>query len=395
VRGREVGWPWVAVAFVVVVLGVAFGGLLASVATLAVLPARAETRALAREVAAREGVQLPFVLRLPTVGVRFANAAAVPWARTIVVADRMEQLLDRDALRAVLAHEAGHMSEGPQVAAARVGSVGILLFVVAVGPVVALTLPGAAGWAVLAAGALAGVLLLLTARRLARRMEKRADARAAETVGAAPLARALRALHANGQMPMVTGRRRVHPDLYDRLVALGEDVGPRPPPPPRGGTLLGVAIAITLVAAPVIVHAVTDVSADEVRNVRGSRAAWRLFVDPWDGEALLAAAWHARADGALDRAFELASFAERAGADAWSRHVLLSELHAATGECDAARAAFEASLAAQADRLFHQGLDGAHLELGAYALPPSLVRECDLTVGDAFGGDAHFRMPLE
>ena len=64
------------------------------------------------------------------------------------------------------------------------------------------------------------------------------------------------------------------------------------------------------------------------------------------------------------------------------------------GACEAARAAFEASLEAQATKMFDAPL-AQPLELGAYALPPTLVRECDLTVGDAFGGDATVRMRIE
>ena len=43
----------------------------------------------------------------------------IPWARTMVVTDRIVSILTPDELRAVLAHEAGHLSEGWSVIAAR------------------------------------------------------------------------------------------------------------------------------------------------------------------------------------------------------------------------------------------------------------------------------------
>jgi Zn-dependent protease with chaperone function len=246
---RAVHWGWVAPALLVSAFGAAYGGLLASVLLRALRPAGAAASAIAREVAAREGTSLRFVLRLPTRGARFANAAAIPWARAMVVSDRLVELLTPDELRAVLAHEAGHLSEPPRVVAARLGSAAFLLFALTTGPRIAEALgvhPLVAGGAAVALGL--GVLGAL--RRVARGMEERADAHASVIVGAAPLAEALRKLHADGQMPLVTGSRRVHPDLYDRLTALGVDPGPRPAPPPRNhGLVVGLALGGAILLA--------------------------------------------------------------------------------------------------------------------------------------------------
>jgi Zn-dependent protease with chaperone function len=240
------GWM-VLLSLALSVIGVAYGGLAASVLFRALVPAGAAVRAIAEDVAAREKTSLRLVLRLPTQGARFANAAAIPWARTMVVTDRIVELLTEDELRAVLAHEAGHLSEPPRVVAARLGSGALLLFSLTTATRVAEALGVPVALAA-ATGIMAAIVLLLGVRRLARGMEERADARAKETVGPAPLAEALRKLHADGQMPMVTGARRVHPDLYDRLTALGVDPGPRPAPPPRrrglvvGGALAGMIV---------------------------------------------------------------------------------------------------------------------------------------------------------
>jgi heat shock protein HtpX len=259
--GGAVHWIWVAPALLVSALGAAYGGLLTSVLLRALRPAGAALRAIAQEVAAREGTSLRFVLRLPTRGARFANAAAIPWARAMVISDRLVELLTPDELRAVLAHEAGHLSEPPRVVAARLGSATFLLFALTTGPRIAEAL----GVHPLVAGGVAVVLavgVLVVLRRVARGMEERADARASVTVGAAPLAEALRKLHADGQMPMVTGSRRVHPDLYDRLTALGQDPGPRPAPPPQNhGLVVGLALggAILLAGLELVALAAGDI----------------------------------------------------------------------------------------------------------------------------------------
>ncbi len=266
----EVRWGWAAAALVVSALGVAYGGIVTSVLVGALRPAGAAVRAIAEDAAGREQVALRFVLRLPTRGARFANAAAIPWARAMVVTDRIVELLTPDELRAVLAHEAGHLSEPLRVVAARLGSATLLLFMLTTGTRIAdaegVHPVAAAGVALaLALGILAGV------RRLARGMEERADARAGVTVGPALLAEALRKLHVDGQMPMVTGARRVHPDLYNRLTALGVDPGPRPGPPNRRRGLvvgLGLAGAVMFLGLQLL----TVVAAVE----EGGRWRWRL-----------------------------------------------------------------------------------------------------------------------
>jgi Zn-dependent protease with chaperone function len=245
--GASIRWPFAALSLLLCAFGVAYGGLLALLATRAIRPATPEVRALARDVAAREQTSLALVLRLPTPGVRFANAAAIPWARAMIVTDSITELLSADELRAVLAHEAGHLSEPPIVLLARLGGASLLVFTLTTGTRLAEARGLDPTFAGIGGLALAAVFFLLV-RKLARRMEERADARALATVGGAPLAAALTKLHAYAQMPMVTGARRVHPDLFDRLAALGVETGPRPQPPPRrSGVLVGLVLAAILI----------------------------------------------------------------------------------------------------------------------------------------------------
>jgi hypothetical protein len=159
----------------------------------------------------------------------------------------------------------------------------------------------------------------------------------------------------------------------------------------RGWVLGGVAGAC-LVAAPIALLRVTDVRADEIHRVSLAGATWRLRFDPWDGEALVALGWHLRRAGDLEAAGDACELAARAGADAQARLVLVAELRAAAEDCEGARVAFQQSLEAQAERVFSRA--DAHLELGRYDLPPTLVTECELTVGDAVGGDADAPVPV-
>lgn len=368
-----VAWGWVAAAGALCVGGVAFGGLALATATGAVRPAGDRVRRLAREAAAREGARLGAVLRLPTAGARLVNAAALPWARAVVVTDDAAELLDDDELGAVLAHEAGHLSEPPLVLLARLAVPSALLFGALVGP----RLLGDGSDPLLAGGAFVATAIaaLVATRRLSRRMEERADRRASEAVGGAALARALRRIHAHAQIPTVRGGRRTHPDLHDRLVSLGEDPGPRPPPPPDGGRLFGLAIASCLVGLPLALHTVTDVPPESVTTLRPDRARWRLRLDPWDAEAMLALSWASRREQRLSRAEERAALAARMGPDPIAYHELWTELHAARRDCAGARAAFDRALRERAARSLRQE---APLELGGYHLPPTFIRECEI-----------------
>jgi Zn-dependent protease with chaperone function len=366
----------VLLSFVGTALGVAFGGPLLSVITTALRPATPEVRAIAARVAKREGVRLLAVLRLPTHGARFANAAALPWARTMVVTDYIVELLSEAELEAVLAHEAGHLSEGPWVVLGRLGTVIVLLFTLSTGVRLAeIVSPGLAP-AMLGIGVLIAVPILFAVRNLARRMEERADAHARENVSAEALGSALLKLHVDARMPLVTGRKRVHPDLYDRLVACGREMGPRPEPPPRWtGLLSGLLVSVALVALPILAEVLTPIAEADVPAATIDAARRRLRVDPWDANAMLATAWASRRDEDLERAEARAAEAMRLGASRADLMELEAELLAARHRCDEARARFEAALEQRARERFEAGM-WEPLELGGYTLPPTLVRAC-------------------
>ncbi|AKF07014.1 M48 family metallopeptidase [Sandaracinus amylolyticus] len=377
VDGDAVRWEVVALAFVVVALGAMFGGLALSVATRAMVPASDSVRAIALAAAEAEGVRLAGVLRMPTT--RLANAAAIPWARTMIVTDRIVALLTPSELRAVLAHEAGHLSEGPWVASARLGTAITLIFVLTTGVRIGSALHPDGALIAIALGIVIAVPGILLVRRLARRMEERADARARSTSGSAALADALTKIHEDARAPMTTGARRVHPDLYDRLVACGRDPGPRPAPPrTRVGTIVGLAIGAGLVTTFLLVEHVTAIAIDDA-PLAGD--AWtRLRIDPWDSTAMLASAWETRRDEDLDRAARELDLAAWMGAPRANVLELEAELAAARGDCASARARFDEALRERSRVAYDD--PWRPLELGGWHLPPTLVTECGYGADD-------------
>jgi hypothetical protein len=146
----------------------------------------------------------------------------------------------------------------------------------------------------------------------------------------------------------------------------------------RGG-LLAPAIAIAIAAPIPLARGAADLEPTAIQDASEARALAALDVAPSDAEAMLALAWHARRAGDLELASLRASAAERMGADAEALHVARAEIAAAAGDCDTARAELDASFEAQAARQL--GSD-AELVLGSYSLPPTLVRECELSVGE-------------
>jgi Zn-dependent protease with chaperone function len=374
-RGDAVSLPWALIALCVTALSVAYGGLLLGLLTGTLRPAPAALRLLARDVAAREGVRLALVLRLPTGDTRFANAAALPWARTMIVTDRLAARLPPDELRAVLAHEAGHLSESAWVGAARLGSATLFVFALTVGVRLADAL-GAWGVVVIVSAVLLGLIAFVRVRKLARKMEERADAHACANVGAAEFARALRAIHDDAEAPLVTSSKRVHPDLWDRLSACGDDPGPRPPPPSKGaGVVTALLVLALLIGAGTAVELATSFDADDAVSASADRALWRLRLAPWDAEAMLASGWSARRDGDLDTAWRALRWAEALGVAIAPAGELRAELAAEAGDCATARDAFDYALRARARQALDDGR--APLELGGYRLPPTFVRRCE------------------
>lgn len=376
-------------ALALTVLGVAFAGLVLMVITGGIRRGDVALRKRVAAAADREGLRGVSAFVLPTGTVPFVNAFALPWARAVVVTSAATDQLTDDELEGVLAHEMAHLTEGAAVALTRLGAGGLLVFALIPGLAMAFALGPRGGPLLLGSALVLAALLWRYARKVARRMEVRADARAREHLGGAGLSGALRRIYELNQLPMTAGGRRPHPAPWDRLIALGEDPGPRPVAVPRWtGVLLGLTMGVSVLTAPVALHDLTDVPPSAVLAMTTAKAKGRFLIDPWDGEPMLALAWRAREAGDLEVAEARAEAAGRMGADPQNFHLVWAELYAAAGDCPAARASFEASLAAQAAAVFDGDDPFPTLDLGSYALPPTLVTDCEMTIGEAFGDDA-------
>ena len=294
----------------------------------------------------------------------------------MIVTDRIVEMLEPDELRAVMAHEAGHLSEPAWVIALRIGAPATLFYVMAVvAPVLAPIAPEVA--AGVAFGSLAAFGLgMFGWVRLARRMERRADARARETVGAEHLAAALTKIHDAARAGGSSGWGRVHPPLAERLEACGAKTEPVPAAgPERVGVAIGVLVAAMMVGAAAGLWRLTQIADDSVTSATEDGARWRLRVDPWDENAMLAMAWAVRQGGHMERAQAWLDAAEEHGAPEPESLERRAELAASEGLCEEARALFDLSLEAGARRRFEQDPFGP-LTLGDYHLPPTLVSEC-------------------
>jgi Zn-dependent protease with chaperone function len=172
-----------------------------------------------------------------------ANAAVLVTTRDLLVTRKLLQVAPDDELKAILAHELGHLSEGRLIVIARLVGALAAFPLIFVRPVVAAY--GANGMAILAVTTLA---LFIGSRRLAHVMEKRADRIAVESVvGPGTYARALERLYRTNHMPAVTTKSvgRIHPNLYDRMLAANVTPDfPRPEAP--GQHSLSAALVIVL-----------------------------------------------------------------------------------------------------------------------------------------------------
>src|SRR6185369_9417352 len=192
------------------------------------VPASERLRQAVDRAVERVGVQPAAVWEVPWT---VANAMALVFSRQIVFTTGALLRLDDEQLTAVAAHELGHLSERPGIKAVRTLGAWILLALSTAVP-----LYRTYGW--MGLGCLYVAFLGVSAgmRRVGRRMEVRADAIGLGTEGSAGVyARALERMYETNLVPAVMrGRLRVHPPLWDRMVAAGVTPDyPRPRPPGR------------------------------------------------------------------------------------------------------------------------------------------------------------------
>ncbi len=148
-----------------------------------------------------------------------ANALAFVVTRELAFTRRTIVLCSDDELKAICAHELGHLSESRWTRRGRL--VGSLILFPLIFIVPARTMEGGIGLVLIV---LCMGLLWFGRLKLSQKMEKRADqiacANVADQTG---YARALETLYRDNLMPAVMKKKSLqnHPDLYDRMLAAG------------------------------------------------------------------------------------------------------------------------------------------------------------------------------
>ena len=196
------------------------------------IPAGPELTQIAGDLARQYGHPAPSVWILRW---RRANAFALIFANAIVVTEKICELLHPEELRAVIGHELGHLREKFQT------RIILLLAPFFLLPIFTMSLwiDSANGYAVIACGT-ALLLVFFLLPKLRRRMEVTADALGKQIGGETDIyPRALSRLYESSLVPSVMpGKRKVHPHLYDRMLAAGITPDyPRPKPPSRWGLI--------------------------------------------------------------------------------------------------------------------------------------------------------------
>ena len=193
-------------------------------------PAPPEVESVARRTAEQAGAKLN---RVWISRGCVAQAYALLPMRDILLTKGLLEALSDEELETVCAHEAAHLTESRWAFAGRVAGAFTLFPLIFLTP--AMSNFGLAG---LLVPGVATFLILSLTQRLSRRMERRADAAAAGSMADSSIyARALEKIYEVNLIPAtLPGKRRSHPDLYDRMLAAGVTPGYQRPRPPRGSS---------------------------------------------------------------------------------------------------------------------------------------------------------------
>ncbi len=294
---------------------------------------------LVESSAERAGTPAPRT-RLLDIGI--ANAWVIPSNRTLFVTAPLLEVLDREGLATVVAHEIGHLTEPRRVLWMRCAPLYLLALLPA-------AIPLGMEYGPLPPIALLALWFVVTlaTRRMARRMEYRADhAALRQETDAGAFARALERIHERNLAPVVLfGRGGTHPHLYDRLLAAGIlPAYPRPRPPPRLPGATGIVLGAIAWLAPAF--AVVSSSVLAWARVGAREGGHRIALAISGGDPWFANAWaeQLRDRGKLKDAYELARYARAAdpadlnySADFISLCILRGRLDEARAELQAMR----------------------------------------------------------
>ena len=237
-----------------VVLVFQFGGNVWLLKQLGLLKAAPESlQALIQEVSEKMSTPVRKVWIIDAV---ISNAMAVPASRQLVFTEKLLRTHPDDEIKAVCAHELGHLNEPRRVLVTRVVAAISFFPLVFIRPFSSIQGLGPYGFLILMVPVVVSVFVV---NRVARRMEKRADRIAVEhQVDVAVYARALERLYQINQMPAVMPRRMVrpHPDLYDRMLEAGVTPEFPKPLPPKKLSWTTYWVVVVFVVVPIFAYAV-------------------------------------------------------------------------------------------------------------------------------------------
>lgn len=174
------------------------------------------------------------------------NAFAVHGAQAVMFTDGALRVLDDAELEAICAHEIGHLRETPGMRGIRSLATFLLFPLAALQPIVGL-------WGYRGLGAAFVVTLCATVffgKWSHRREHDADDAGCTGELEPGTYARALERIHEAALIPAVLGLESdTHPDLYDRMLAAGQQPAyPRPKRPPKARALfLAVAAPVWMI----------------------------------------------------------------------------------------------------------------------------------------------------
>lgn len=212
-------------------------------------PAPEPLNALVREMSQKMGVPVRSTWVLST---HLSNAVALPMTRQLIFTDKLLSTHPDDEIKAICAHELGHLNEPRKVVFVR-ALVALALFpLVFIYPMNSLTGVDNGFLLIL----IPVLILLLVGMRVSRRMEKRADKIAIESEHIKPevYARALERIYQTNQTPAVMPRRsnKIHPDLYDRMLAAGVTPDFPKPAPAKGLSWLSYLVLAGFFVLPAL-----------------------------------------------------------------------------------------------------------------------------------------------
>jgi Zn-dependent protease with chaperone function len=212
-------------------------------------PAPEHLNALVREMSQKMGVPVRSTWVLSA---HLSNAVALPLTRQLIFTDKLLSTHPDDEIKAICAHELGHLNEPRKVVFVR-ALVALALFpLVFINPMNSLTRVDNGFLLIL----IPVLFLFLVGMRVSRRMEKHADKFAIESEHINPevYARALERIYQTNQTPAVMPRRsnKIHPDLYDRMLAAGVTPDFPKPAPAKGLSWISYLVLAGLFVLPAL-----------------------------------------------------------------------------------------------------------------------------------------------